>query len=224
MSAARLRLAALLVALVVGGVVASLVLGDDLEAVRSAVRDAGAWGGLVFVVAHVVICLVPVPRTLLSLLAGALFGVAGGIGLSLVASWATAALTFAIARGVGREAVASLAGPRVARVERLLSEQGLVAVVVARLTPVAPFVLTNYGSGLSAVRGRDYALGTAVGVIPGSVAWATVGGSAGADPTTLLVGATVGVVLLVVTVLLGRRLRAGTAPEPEPTSRPGRPG
>lgn len=206
MSPARLRLVALLVALVVGGVVASLVLGDDLETVRSAVRDAGPWGGLVFVVAHVVICLVPVPRTLLSLLAGALFGVAGGIALSLVASWAAAAVTFAIARGVGREAVASLAGPRVARVERLLDEQGLVAVVVARLTPVAPFVLTNYGSGLSAVRGRDYALGTLVGVVPGSVAWATVGGSAGTDPTTLLAGATVGVVLLVVTLALGRRL------------------
>ena len=101
-------------------------------------RAPGRGAGLVFVVAHVVICLVPVPRTLLSLLAGALFGVAAGIALSLVASSAAAALTFAIARSVGREAVASLAGPRVARVERLLREQGLVAVVVARLTPVAP--------------------------------------------------------------------------------------
>ncbi|WP_377639063.1 TVP38/TMEM64 family protein [Oryzobacter terrae] len=221
MTRARLRLVALPVALVVGGVLASVVLGDDLAAVRSAVRDAGAWGGVVFVVAHVVLCLVPVPRTLLSLLAGTLFGVAGGIGLSLVASWAAAALTFTIARGVGREAVASLAGPRTARVERLLAEQGLVAVVVARLTPVAPFVVTNYGSGLSAVRGRDYALGTLVGVVPGSVAWATVGGSTGADPTTLAVGASVGVVLLVTTLLLGRRFgREGVQASPRVDRRP----
>ena len=106
-----------------------------------------------------------------------------------------------------------------------MAEQGLVAVVVARLTPVAPFVVTNYGAGLSAVRVRDYALGTVVGVVPGSVAWSTVGGSAGADPTTLLVGATVGVVLLVVTVVLGRRLRGdgarGARPEAEPATHAG---
>jgi uncharacterized membrane protein YdjX (TVP38/TMEM64 family) len=208
MTPARLRLAGLLLAIAVGGVMAWLLLGEDLAVVRSAVRDAGAWGGLVFVVLHVVVCLGPVPRSLLGAIAGALFGVGGGIALSLVGSVLAAALTFAIARRLGREAVAQLTGPRIDRVERLLRDQGLVAVVVARLTPVAPFVLTNYGAGLSAVRTRDYALGTLVGVVPGSVAWATVGASAGRDSTTLLAVASAATLLLVVAVLTGRRLGA----------------
>ncbi len=215
MTSARWRLAALLVVIAVGGVVAWLVLGEDLEVVRSAVRDAGAWGGLVFVVLHVAVSLAPVPRSLLGAIAGALFGLAGGIALSVVGSVLAAALTFAIARRLGREAVAQLTGPRIDRVERLLRDQGLVAVVLARLTPVAPFVLTNYGAGVSAVRTRDYALGTLVGVVPGSVAWATVGASAGQDSTILLAVASAGVALFVIALVVGRRLSAraaGSAP------------
>lgn len=216
MSRPVLRLALLVGAVVVGGVLAWSLAGDDLEVVRAAVRAAGAWGWLVFVVLHVVLSLVPVPRSLLALAAGALFGAGAGIALSFVGSLLAAALAFAIARRMGREAVERLAGPRVARVDRLLRDQGLVAVVVARLTPVAPFVLTNYGAGMSAVRTRDYALGSLAGLLPGSVAWATVGASAGTDARTLLVSASVVVVLLVVALLLGRRLagrRHRTAPE-----------
>ena len=51
-----------------------------------AVRDAGVWAGLVFVVLHVVVCLVPVPRSLFALTAGALFGAQAGIALSLTGS------------------------------------------------------------------------------------------------------------------------------------------
>lgn len=200
-----LRLVLLVGAVAAGGVVAWALLGDDLSVVRRAVDDAGPWGAVVFVALHVVLSLVPVPRSLLAVIAGALFGVAAGIALSVLASVLSAAVTFAIGRRVGREAVARLTGPRVERVERLLHERGLVAVLAARLTPVAPFVVTNYGSGMSSVRTRDYALGTVVGVVPGSVAWATVGGAAGREPGALLWGVTVVVVLLVVAALVGRR-------------------
>lgn len=206
MSRSQVRLAALLAAVAVGGIAAWFVLGDDLDEVRRAVVGAGAWGWLVLVVLHVVLSLVPVPRSLLAAVSGALFGVAGGIALSYGASLVAAALAFGIARRVGREAVEGLTGPRIARAERLLRNQGLVAVVVARLTPVAPFFATNYAAGISAVRGRDYAIGSLAGLAPGSIAWATVGASADADSTTLLVAASVAALLLVAAVLVGRRL------------------
>lgn len=217
---AWLRVGVLVAAVAAGGVAAWALLGDDLSAVREAVVDAGPWGGAVFVVLHVVLSLVPVPRSLLAVIAGALFGVAAGIALSVLASVLSAAVTFAIGRRLGREAVARLTGPRVERVERLLHDRGLVAVLVARLTPVAPFVVTNYGSGMSSVRARDYAVGTVVGVVPGSVAWATVGGTADREPGALLWGVTVVVVLLVAAWLAGRRL--GPRPGPHGQARPRR--
>ena len=99
-----------------------------------------------------------------------------------------------------------MTGPRVARVEDLLRRQGLVAVVVARVTPVVPFTIVNYGAGVSAVSMRDFLLGTAIGILPGTVGYAALGASGGQDATTFVVAGAVAAVLLVGSVLLGRRL------------------
>lgn len=217
---AWLRIAALVAAVSAGGVAAWALLGDDLAVVRDAVVDAGPWGGAVFVALHVVLSLVPVPRSLLAVVAGALFGVGAGIALSVLASVLSAAVTFAIGRRLGREAVARLTGPRATRVDRLLRDRGLLAVLAARLTPVAPFVVTNYGSGMSGVRARDYTLGTVIGVVPGSVAWATVGGTADREPGALLWAVTVVVVLLVAAGFAGRRLHGHRDRRPRVSGRP----
>lgn len=219
MTRARLRLALLVAAVATGGLVATLTLGDDLEVVRATVAGAGAWGALLFLGLHVALGLVPVPRSLLALVAGAVFGAVAGTALSYAASLLAAAAGYAVARRLGREAVTELTGPRVERVERALRHQGLAAVVVARLTPVAPFVVTNYAAGISAVRTRDYVVGSVVGLLPGSVAWAAVGSSAGRDPRTLVVALSVAVVLLLAAVVVGRRLRGTHHPSATTTPR-----
>ncbi len=87
-----------------------------------------------------------------------------------------------------------------------MRHQGLVAVLVARLTPI-PFTIVNYGSGVSAVSWRDYVVGTAVGVLPGSVGYAALGASAGRDARTFVLAGTVAAVILVGALLAGRRMR-----------------
>lgn len=44
-----------------------------------------------------------------------------------------------------------------------------------RLVPIVPFTAINYTAGLTGVRLRDYTLGTAVGIIPGTVANVALG-------------------------------------------------
>ena len=202
--AAWLRLAGLVLAVAIGSGLAWLVLGGDLDTVRTTVESAGPWAPLTYVVLHVVLTLVPVPKNLLAGIAGVLFGLPLGILLSFVGSLAAASVTFALARRIGREAVASLTGPRVRRVEDLLRQQGLVAVLLARLSPV-PFTIVNYGAGVSPITWRDYLLGTAVGVVPGTVGYVALGASAGQDAATFVLAGTVTVLLFVVTVFLGRR-------------------
>ncbi len=198
--------AAVLTALVVGSVVV-VVLGGDLDEVQRFVASTGAWGPLVYVVVHVTLTLVPVPKNLLAGIAGALFGVAGGIAASWSAAMLSAVVTFWLAGRLGRRAVAELTGPRVQRVQDILRRRGLLAVVLARLTPVVPFTVINYGAGVSAVSWRDFVLGTAVGVIPGTVAYVVVGASVSQDATTIGLALAAGVLLLVATTLLARRLR-----------------
>ena len=76
----------------------------------------------------------PGPKNLLAGVAKVLFGLPVGVLLSCVGSLASAVVTFAMARRIGREAVASLTGARIRRVEDMLHGQGLVAVLLARLS------------------------------------------------------------------------------------------
>jgi uncharacterized membrane protein YdjX (TVP38/TMEM64 family) len=204
--AARLRLLGLGVALLLGGGLAWLLLGGDLDRVQAVVASTGAWGPFAYVGLHVLLTLVPVSKNLLSAVAGALFGLVGGIAVSWVASMVSAVVTFLVARRLGRPAVAAMTGPRIDRVEAVLRDQGVVAVVVARLTPFLPFTIVNYGAGVSAVSMRDFVLGTAVGIVPGTVGYAALGASAGRDATTFVAAGVVAAVLLVGSVLVGRRM------------------
>lgn len=191
---------------IVGSVVAVLVAGD-LDRLRAAVAASGPWGPLVYVAGHVLVSLVPVPKNLLAAIAGALFGLAGGLVLAWVAALAAALTTFWIARRLGRTRVAALTGPRLDRAQRVLRERGFLAVVVARLAPIVPFTVVNYGAGVSPVSTRDFTLGTALGVVPGTVAYVLVGTSAGQDASTVGLFGAAGVLLLVATGLVTRRLR-----------------
>lgn len=205
-TAARLRLVGLVVGVLLAGGLALLLLGGDLATVRRAVAASGAWGPVVFVVLHVVLTLVPVPKNLLAGIAGALFGLGAGSALSWVGAVASAWVTFELAGRLGADAVDGITGARVERVRRVLRERGLLAVVIARLTPFVPFTVVNYGAGVSRVGRRDYLLGTALGVVPGTVAYVAVGASAGQDATTILLAGGAGVLLLVAAGVLARRL------------------
>lgn len=174
---------------------AGVVLGGQLDRVRGLVEASGAWGPVVFVLLHVLVTLVPVPKNLLATIAGALFGIAGGTAVAWVAAVLSAAATFALARRLGRERVAHLTGPRLERAERVLRDHGLLAVVIARLTPLAPFTLVSYAAGVSAVTTRHHLVGSALGVVPGTVAYVAVGASAGRDTTTVALALGAGLVL-----------------------------
>ena len=204
-SAARLRLLGLALSVAIGSALAWVVIGGDLDTVQSTVESTGAWGPVVYVALHVLLTLVPVSKNLLAGVAGALFGLVGGIALSWVASMISAVVTFAIARRLGRTAVASMTGPRIDRVEEIMRQQGLLAVIVARVTPVIPFTIVNYGAGITAVTSRDFVLGTAIGILPGTVGYAALGASAGRDATTFVLAGVMAVALFVGSLFLGWR-------------------
>lgn len=203
-----------LVALIVGGAVLALLI--DLprsDEVRRRIDDTGALAPIVFVIGYALATLAPVPKNVLSVVGGAVFGLATATGLVVSGATLGAAAAFWIGRVLGREAVEQLTGGRVERLNALLVRRGLVSVIVVRLVPVVPFTVINYGAGLTRVRWRDYILGTIVGILPGSVSYVVVG-AYGTDPTsTPFLGAAavlVGLSALGLTVLRRRR-RTGLA-------------
>lgn len=116
-----------------------------------------------------------VPRTAISLAFGALFGAAFGGGLAVGAALLGAAATFVAGRALGREFLAARGWVRWHRLDAWLTRRGLLAVVVTRLMPLAPFGLVGYAYGTTSVRVRHYLLGTLVAATPSAVTYAIVG-------------------------------------------------
>ena len=204
---AVIRVSLLLV--LVAGLFTAVQLGvlPDVEALRDRVRSTGTLGWLIFVAAYAVLVLFPTPAAVLTVTGGALFGVVGGTVLVLVGATLGAVLSFEIGRLLGRDAVSRLTKGRLHRVEQLLGNHGLAAVVAVRLVPLVPFIAINYGAGLSAVSRRDYVLGTMVGMVPGIVAYCAVG-AYGTDPLLLAASLAALVVLVLLGGAWGRRILA----------------
>ncbi|HEX2072352.1 MAG TPA: VTT domain-containing protein [Geodermatophilus sp.] len=212
--ATALRLLLLAALLVGAAVLAFTVEGPGLAEVRSWLAGATPAHWLVAVLGVALALLTPVPRTAVSLLLGAAAGFWPGLAVALAGGLLGGLAGFALARGLGRGAFARAGGPRRAAVDRVLRDHGFLAVVTARVTPVAPFVLVSYAAGLSGVRLAPYVAGTAVGLLPGSVLHVGLGASVAllgswtaASDTVLAVGVPLAVLVAGVGAGLWRRRR-----------------
>lgn len=217
---AVLRLVALVVAFAGASAALHLSGWSGPDRLQELVESAGWSGAVVFVVGYAVLVLVPSPASLLTILGGALFGLWWGALLSWAGALLGATGGFLLGRRLGRPAVDRMLHGRLQQADQVLARHGLVAVLAVRLVPLFPFTPINYASGLVGVRRRDYALGTAVGIVPGALAYAALGAS-GADPTGIAVGVGGLVVLAVLGGTVGRRLLATTTrPVPGPGGPP----
>ena len=144
------------------------------------VEGLGLWGPAVFGTAYAVATLAFVPGSLLTLAAGAIFGVIEGTLLVFVAATLGAGLAFLVSRHLARTAIEHrLAGnEKFAAIDRAVATEGRKIVLLLRLSPVFPFNLLNYALGLTQVRFRDYMLAS-VGMLPGTLLYVYTGALAG---------------------------------------------
>ena len=62
-------------------------------------------------------------------------------------------------------------------VSALIGKNGLMASLIIRLVPAAPFIVVNMAAGTARVRRVDFALGTAIGILPKILLTAFAGGT-----------------------------------------------
>lgn len=212
----RLRLVALVLAFAAASVALHLSGWSGPERLQALVESAGWAGAAVFVVGYALLVLVPSPASVLTILSGVLFGLWWGTLLAWAGALLGAFGGFLLGRRLGRPAVDRMLRGRLQDADKVLARHGLVAVLAVRLLPLFPFTPINYASGLLGVRLRDYVLGTAVGIVPGALAYAAVGAS-GADPRGIVIGVGGLLVLTLLGGAIGRRLLA-TSTRPAPPS------
>lgn len=179
------------------GVLAALA-GEALWGdVSDWVDSLGPWGPPVFALCYVLAVTALVPGSVLNASAGALFGVTVGTLAVLAGATAGAALSFALARALGRPAVARLTGTgRLARLDAHLSRRAFESVLFLRVASVFPFGAVNYGAGVAGVRFAPYIAGTALGIVPGTLVYTGLGDALREPGSPLVWIAPAGLVLL----------------------------
>ena len=176
-------------AVVAALVVAGRLAGGALPRFTMWVNGLGVWGPLVFVLGYAVAVVAFVPGSVLTLAAGAIFGLAKGTVYVFVAAVLGSAAAFLVARHLARAAVERriARNPRFAAIDRAVAAEGRKIVFLLRLSPVFPFTLLNYVLGLTRVRFADYVVASP-GMIPGTLLYVYYGKLAG-DVATLAAGA-----------------------------------
>ncbi|GAB2792117.1 TVP38/TMEM64 family protein [Streptomyces chlorus] len=145
-------------------------------------------GGATTVVAYAVaygVCTVAfVPRPILNLAAGALFGSQLGLGAALGGTVLGAGLAFCLGRALGQDALRPLLRGRwLKAADNQLSRHGFRSMLAARLFPGVPFAASNYCAAVSRMGLLPFLLATGLGSIPNTAAY-TVAGARASTPTS----------------------------------------
>ncbi len=142
---------------------------------------AGPEGWAAFVGLYVLACVALLPGSVLTLGAGAAFGLWKGFLLVSVGSTLGAWASFLAGRYLLRDWVRRRLEnvPAFAAVAGAVGHEGWKVVLLTRLSPVLPFNLLNYGYGLTTLGAGEYTLASWIGMMPGTFLYVYLGAAAG---------------------------------------------
>lgn len=154
-----------------------LPLEEWMRSLSAWVKGLGVWGVVVFALIYALATVLFFPGSVLTLAAGLIFGVA----LGALAAWSGAvlgaALAFLVGRHFAREKVEARTqdSPKFRAIDEAIGAQGWKIIGLLRLSPLIPFNVSNYFYGVTKVAFWPYVLATAVGMVPGTLLYVTLG-------------------------------------------------
>jgi phospholipase D1/2 len=129
-----------------------------------------SWAPLLVMLAYTPACFVMFPRPLLTLAGVIAFGPWLGFLYALLGIVGSSVVTYYVGRAMRRDTVRRLAGARLDRMVEVLRKRGLLAMTLLRLVPLAPFAIEGIVAGASRLKLWHLAAGTAIGMLPGTLA------------------------------------------------------
>ena len=144
------------------------------------IADLGPLAYVLYAAAYVIVTVLMMPAFVLTVGAGLFFGLVPGVAVVSVGATLGAAASFLIARYAARERVArTVSGnARYAAIDRAIGQKGWRIVFLLRLSPLVPFVVSNYFYGLTAIRFWPYVLSSWIGMLPLTFLYVSLGAAA----------------------------------------------
>jgi uncharacterized membrane protein YdjX (TVP38/TMEM64 family) len=156
----------------------TLVLNEgDL---RAFVERNGLLAPIVYALIYAVVVALSLPAgAVLTVAAGAVFGLAAGAASVVVGATLGACVLFLVARSSFGAFLLRKAGPALARLADGFRKDAASYMLFLRLAPVFPFALVNLAPALLGVPFSTFAWTTALGILPGTLAFASIGAGLG---------------------------------------------
>ena len=204
------KIVVLSVSLAAVGALALLFSRVDPADVQAFVAGFGPWAPAVYMGLFALLPAVFFPVAVLALAGGLLFGLWWGSIYTFLGAMVNCTVMFWLARTVGYQKVKALVEERLSekwrnRLNAAAGREGFWLLVILRLIPAVPYNLINYAFGLTRMGYPAYLLGSAVGIIPGTLVFINIGDKAvdvGSPGFWLAMGLLA--LLLVVTTALGK--------------------
>ena len=177
------------------------------------INSLGYIGGLAFIGIYILSTVAFIPATILTLGAGAVFGVIWGSLYVFIGATLGAIAAFLIGRYLARDWISKRieGNQQFVAIDKAVAHEGFKIVLLTRLSPAFPFNLLNYAFGITGVGLKDYAIAS-IGMLPATVLYVYIGSLAGdiarigsdnqsADPTFQWVIRIIGLIATVVVTL-----------------------
>jgi len=178
---------------------------------REMVMGYGLWGPLIFILMYIAATVFFLPGSPLTVAGGALFGGFYAGLYVLIGATIGATTAFFVSRVLGEGFVEWVLKKnrfeKVFEYDKKLEKNGLAVMLFFRLIPLFPFNGLNFVLGLTKVRSKDYILGTFLGIIPGTFAYAYFGDSLASFNLLNTLWSLVVIILLAVSFPVYRKIK-----------------
>ncbi|MEO1089300.1 MAG: VTT domain-containing protein [Pseudomonadota bacterium] len=135
---------------------------------------------LIFGLIYALAVAISVPgAVILTIAAGLMFGMIVGTVVAVVAATIGATTVFLVAQTAFGDVLRRRAHGWIAAMERGFQDDAVSYLLVLRLMPVFPFWLVNLVPAILGVRLRSFVFATAIGIVPGSAVYVSVGNGLG---------------------------------------------
>jgi len=177
---------------------------------RETITGYGVAAPIIFIIIYILATLFFLPGTPLTISSGLIFGSFLGTVYTVIGATIGATLSFIISRYLGKSFVEKILKNKYKKLysyDKKIEENGLLVVLFLRLVPLFPFNGLNFALGLTKLKKRDFIIGTAFGIIPGSFVLAFFGNSLAELNIMKIVIAVLLFVLLAFTPILYKKFK-----------------
>jgi uncharacterized membrane protein YdjX (TVP38/TMEM64 family) len=181
-------------------------LRRHVDEIQNWFKSLGYWSPIIFFLIYVATTVVAIPRGVLTVMAGSIFGSLYGVIIVSISASLGAVLSFLVSRYILRKNVAPLFSnnEKFQLLNRLTEKHGGIIVAFTRLNPIFPFNFLNYGFGLTKIDIGTYILWSWICMLPWTILY-VLGGDAilesireGRPPLLLLAAIAVSAIIILV--------------------------